>query len=382
MNLRRFAILSITAATGISSAGAAQWQQPWQQNPNTVQSQNLAFAQQQAMMQQRAAMPQQQQQWLPQQQMNQRFMNPGQVAMMPQAAQPTRITGPLPTVGSQGANVAGRQYLQPHQFDRLAESGLYIGLSLAYTYMAYGGIKSEYNDWFVPGSGQAGSFEMDGSVLPLQISVGAALNTDVRVDFSYTRYSGFNYPSIARAPDQSGNFMDLQTYDGAITSNITMLNVYYNIDSYMGNLVGGALRPYVGIGLGIAVNTISDYIIYDPEYYYELEDLNTGPGILSGVSDIYAYHSGGTTEQLAYMIEGGLTSTMESGMRVDFFVRYMNMGTVSSSGSVVVSQTEWLTDGYGGEIEADYSSVFHFTDYKESGNLSSIDVGVRLRVQF
>ncbi|MCL2629463.1 MAG: hypothetical protein FWD33_02110 [Alphaproteobacteria bacterium] len=382
MKLRLLAIFSLVAtvvSTGPSSAQQFGWQQP---NVNTVQGHNMAFAQQQALMQQRAVAGQQHQ-FIPQQPMNPQFINPAMVAQMPQATHPNRVTGTLPTVGRNSAANAGRQYMNPSQFDRLAESGLYVGLSLAYSYNVMGGMTSRYNDWLVPGSGRAVGYDTSGAVLPLQISIGAALNTDVRVDFSYTRYGGISYPSVVKAPDGAGGFMNLQAYDGAITSNVTMLNVYYNIDSYMGNLVGGALRPYVGVGLGISVNTIGDYIIYDPEYYVE-DDLFPGqlPGTLVGVSDIYAYHSGGTTEQLAYMLEGGLTTTLDSGMRVDFFVRWMNLGQVESSGSVVLSQTEWLADGFGGEFPADYESVFHYTNYRESGRLSTLDIGIRLRIQF
>ena len=48
------------------------------------------------------------------------------------AANPSRITGMLPKVGS-NATAAGRQYYQPADYDRLADSGLYIGLSAAYS---------------------------------------------------------------------------------------------------------------------------------------------------------------------------------------------------------------------------------------------------------
>ncbi|MDR0448939.1 MAG: hypothetical protein LBG89_00550 [Rickettsiales bacterium] len=396
MNSRRIAVFSLAVLAAMPTIGQAQsqrlaaWQAP---GMNTIEGQNVNFAQQQAMMRQRQVMQpvqpmqfqQQPQQFVQQQQMNPQFIPANQIARMPQAAQPTRITGSLPAVGNNSGNIAGRQYLQPSQFDRLAESGLYMGLSLAYSYSVLGGITSDYSGYLVPGNASSVGYGENGTILPLQISVGAALNSDVRVDFSYNRYSGINYPSMVKARDGAGGYVDLQAFDGAITSNITMLNVYYNVDKYMGNLVGGVLRPYVGVGLGIGLNTIGDYIVYDPEYYAEIDNdyfAIAPPGILAGVSNIYAYHSGGTTEQLAYMLEGGLTSTLESGMRVDFFLRYMNMGKVESSGSVVLSQTEWLTTGDGGEFEGDYASVFHYTDYKESGNLASIDIGVRLRIQF
>ena len=100
------------------------------------------------------------------------------------------------------------------------------------------------------------------------------------------------------------------------------------------------------------------------------------------ISDIYAYHNGGTNEQLAFMVEGGITTDLGGGIKMDFFARYANLGKVKTSGSIVLSQTEWLSDGYGGEVMADYDSVFHYTNWYESGRLSMIDVGARLRLQF
>jgi hypothetical protein len=133
------------------------------------------------------------------------------------------------------------------------------------------------------------------------------------------------------------------------------------------------------------LNTIADYVVYDDTYYKIIEDLGTtinNAGLLTGISDVYAYHNGGTNEQLAFMVEGGITTDLGGGIKMDFFARYANLGKVKTSGSIVLSQTEWLSDGYGGEVAADYDSVFHYTNWYESGRLSMIDIGARLRLQF
>ena len=304
------------------------------------------------------------------------------------SATPTRITGALPRVGST-ATKAGRQYYQPADYDRLADSGLYIGISAAYTASVMGSMGADYtgeqNAWFVPGAFKDADFSTD-TVIPLQLSVGAAINNDIRVDFSYLRYSGIDYPNQVDSSDGAGGFVVGQVDGGAITANTTMLNVYYNIDSYTGYLAGGALRPYIGAGVGLSLNTISDYVVYDGSFYAEVDDPTlAGAGELTGISDVYAYHNGGTTEQFAFMLEGGLTTELDGGLKLDFFVRYANLGKVKTSGSIVVSQTEWLGDGTGvlpGEYEAPYDSVFHYTNWYESGRLSVVDVGVRLRLQF
>jgi len=302
------------------------------------------------------------------------------------ATNPNRITGALPRVGSSATN-AGRQYYQASDYDRLADSGLYIGLSAGYSTMIKGQMTADYvgqeNAFFAPGSFRASDFNSD-SVIPLQVSVGAAINSDVRVDFSYLRYTGMSYAGNVQTSTGDG-FTDATVSGGAITSNSTMLNVYYNIDSFTGNVMGGQLRPYVGAGVGLSLNTIADYVVFDNSFYDETNGLGPGSiqaGGLTAISDVYAYHNGGTMEQLAFQLEGGVTTSMNDGLKLDFFVRYANLGKVKTSGSIIVSQTEWLSDGAGDEYEAPYDSVFHYTNWFESGTLSSLDVGVRLRLEF
>ena len=321
----------------------------------------------------------------------------GQVVMLPttggtvvqtnnqNVANPTRVTGTLPRVGSNSTTTAGRQYYQPADFDRLADSGLYVGLSVGYSASISGSVLSEYMNeeygQFVPGAFQAADFDTD-TVIPLQLSVGASINNDLRVDFGYLRYSGMAYPSVVQSADGVGGYVEATVDGGAITANATMLNLYYNIDSYTGYLAGGMLRPYVGVGVGISLNTIADYVVYDNTFYSEKNPSNALAGQLTGISDVYAYHNGGTSEQLAFMVEGGLTTDLDGGIILDFFVRYTNLGQVRTSGSIIVSQTEWLGDGAGGEYAAPYDSVYHYTNWYESARLSTIDIGIRLRLQF
>lgn len=152
------------------------------------------------------------------------------------AAQNTRITGALPRVGST-ATTAGRQYYQPADYDRLADSGLYIGLSVGFSASVMGSISADYageqNAFFVPGAFQDADFKSD-TVIPLQISVGAALNNDFRADFSFLRYGGLSYPETVQTSNGAGDYIAAAVDGGAITANATMLNVYYNIDAYTG----------------------------------------------------------------------------------------------------------------------------------------------------
>lgn len=302
------------------------------------------------------------------------------------ATSPNRVTGALPRVGSSATN-AGRQYYQSADYDRLSESGLYIGLSAGYTAMAHGKMSADYSNadraFLAPGSFRASDIQKD-TVIPVQVSVGAAINSDVRVDFSFLRYSGLSYADDVQTYTGE-EYTNATVSGGAITSNSTMLNVYYNLDSFTGYMMGGSLRPYFGAGIGLALNTIADYVVYDNTFYDETGGLGPGSvpmGEVTGVSDVRGYHNGGTKEQLAFGLEAGVTTDMNEGLKLDFFVRYANLGKVKTSGSVVVSQTEWISDGAGDEYESPYDSVYHFTNWTESGRLGMVDVGVRLRLEF
>lgn len=310
-------------------------------------------------------------------------VNGGMIAVNPAVATgSTRVTGALPRVGSSAVN-AGRRYYQPQDFDRLADSGLYIGLSAAYTLSVMGEFTADYSGeataYMVPGAFQGGAFKKD-TVLPLQLSLGAAINSDLRIDFSYTRYTDLSYPQSVQTSDGQGGFVTANATGGAVTSNVALINMFYNIDSYTGYLAGGSLRPYIGLGVGVALNTTSDYTVLDSTFYSENDPSYVGPGEPTGVSDINAYHNGGTNEQLAFELEGGVTTELGNGMKLDLFVRYMYMGKVKSSGSIVLTQNEWIGDGAGGE--SDYQTVAHYTDWTESATLSTVDLGARLRLQF
>lgn len=295
------------------------------------------------------------------------------------AARPTRVTGALPRVGT-AATTAGRQYYQPADYDRLADSGLYIGFSAAYTVGLYGHMSADYaNEMYsfeAPGAFQDADFKSD-TIIPLQASVGAAVNSDLRIDFSYLRYSGLSYPDSVQTDDGGGGFVGTRNSGGAITTNSVMLNVYYNIDSFTGYVAGGSLRPYVGLGVGMSFNTIADYVVVD-ESSYPVEDPSDPLHIFE--ENISAYHNGGTTEQLAFMFEGGVTTSLSGGLSLDLFARYANLGKVKTSGSIVVARTEVYDDGMGGEIP--YDETFQLTDWQESGRIGMFDIGARLRLQF
>jgi len=298
------------------------------------------------------------------------------------AAGQTRVTGALPRVGNSAVN-AGRRYYQSTDFDRLADSGLYIGLSAAYTASLMGEFSADYagedGAFKVPGAFISAGLEKD-TVIPFQLSLGATINSDLRIDFSYTRYGNMSYPQKVQTDDGDGGYATATATGGAITANVAMLNLYYNIDSYTGYVAGGSLRPYVGAGVGVSLNTVADYNVWDNSFYSYANPVGAPAETETAVSNINAYHNGGTSERLAFSLEGGVTTELGNGMKLDLFVRYMHLGRVQSSGSVVLTQDVWIADGMDGENA--YPEIDHYTNWTESANLSTVDVGARLRLQF
>jgi len=177
------------------------------------------------------------------------------------------------------------------------------------------------------------NFQNNG-VRPIQFSIGKAINNDFRVEVSYLNYHRIFMPyDFGDQPDGS--------------SDVAMLNVYHNLDSYIGSFLYGKLRPYVGAGVGMSFNAMSGFSHYDSTFY--------GTRLASG-----------TTQSLAYALEAGVTSELNNGLSFDFFVRWANLGSVVAVGDIyIVGPT-----------------VGDWHDWQELGTLHVLDMGVRLRLQF
>ena len=272
--------------------------------------------------------------------------------------------------------------------------GMYVGFSLGRTVFANGGMKADYTNFndshFVPGSFKQSEFKANGAK-SVQFSIGKNINNDVRADISYLRYSGMSMPNMVFTGDGKGGFFSVPTAGGNIDSHVTMLNIYYSLDPYTNGFFSGNSRPYVGAGIGLGINTISDYLIYDMTYYSKIPfgSPNTVFGNITGTSDRYAHHIGGTTISFAFALEGGVTSELPHGLKLDIFARLAHLGNVRTNGNIVVSETHWLSTGNGiligekgSEIPADYGVTYFYQGWRESGTLSVLDLGLRLRYQF
>ena len=219
--------------------------------------------------------------------------------------------------------------------------GVYVGFGIARTVNVGGGMTSEYGlQSSMVGEFQPTPFQNNNGE-SIQFSAGKAINDNLRLEVSYMRHSGISTSGIEGWSDSVGD----------ISSNTTMLNVYYNIDDFIGRFWKGMFRPYVGAGIGVARNGASNWISARSE-------------------DGRGRHIGEETRSFAYSIEGGATSELGPNLELDIFTRWTNLGRVASAGN----------SGYD-EIVGGTVSHNRVT-WRERGSLSVLDVGIRLRLKY
>ncbi|MDR0726501.1 MAG: hypothetical protein LBF37_00385 [Rickettsiales bacterium] len=273
----------------------------------------------------------------------------------------------------------------------------YVGFSIAYPAIVFGGIESQYkndtNAFRAPGSFDQSDFQTNGTI-PLQFSFGTVVSENFRVDVSYLRYSDLSMkmtsnellPIDPLLTTHTGGLRFLGSSPN-IVSNVVLLSAYYNfLDSFIGRW---ALRPYIGAGIGMASNSVSDYTVFDNGAYIfpEMKDTVQPVETVIGFQEISALHKGGTTTNVAWAVELGVTYNLTDRALVDFFGRYVNLGRVETS-NVIVSQWDILARfdsipvGPPTNLTLGEESVSNFTDWQESGTLSVFDVGIRIRFLF
>ncbi|MBN2675621.1 MAG: hypothetical protein JXR30_00015, partial [Alphaproteobacteria bacterium] len=329
----------------------------------------------------------------------------------------------------QRQNRNSSQQAQLNQFQTLADTGLYLGLSLSKGQYS-GTLKSQYCDPELPGNCNEGSSANQSST-GMGLTFGVAVSSATRIELTYTKYADLSYGDTASHSDYFGS-RDLRVSGGDIESNVLMGSFFYSLEDIFGNFSGGKLVPYFGFGVGLAFNTISEYTIYDDygpdldnrclgtsttpvmEYvsdgWYVYDDGIHDVGVLCDyVVDSETTYAGDTVQSLAWGVELGLTWKMQNQMYIDFYFRYNNLGNIENSGMVVNDQ--WIMDYYDtGEYydqagndydflidesdpinESDddimvgveeVNDVRAFYDGKESTNLSITEFGVKFRLMF
>jgi len=270
----------------------------------------------------------------------------------------------------------------------------YAGLSLGYTIQLNGGMTADYRDqywaWIAPGSFQKSEFK-DNGAMAMQFSAGASLTDYLRLDISHLRYFDISMPRTVMTAEHwwVDGYTPVRLIGGDVSSAANMISVYYNLDHLIKPLRNEKLRPYIGAGIGIGKNTISDYVVHDANFYRMpgVEGTTPAPGTVTAITDIFARHIGRSTKNTVYALEGGATYSLDERLMLDLFVRWTDLGRVETSG-IFLSQTEYIATGSaqiplpGSEQPQDGTNRQHLPDWRESGRLNILDIGVRLRLLF
>ncbi len=279
----------------------------------------------------------------------------------------------------------------------------------------------------------------------LHIGFGVMQDRDTRIDVSYTNISGLKYDSTAYTEEQwcgptefssGGDFMydcvdESAVSGGSIKSNALMLNVQVPLnDLFGGPILDGMLTPYIGGGIGIAFNSISDYTVSD-EYGNAEIPLPDGDGNLgfpttvpdaNGYADdltgYYQYngaitHFGAMTNSVAWAIEAGFTVNLDKKTMLDVYYRTANYGSIKSKDYVhyvydvvdivdPTDETNTSTDGsvtdyctqealddgfiYNSDTEwcesESYTEEGYISNGSEKGKIETTEIGVKLRLIF
>ena len=246
---------------------------------------------------------------------------------------------------------AGTAWADEQADARRWHDGLYVGFGIGQTLNVGGGMTAPvaYQQQTGLPSDMFPRTTFEGhNVRPLQVSIGKAINDNLRVEASYTNYLGLSFSEDPAFLDELGS------------SDVAMLNVYYNLDSIVGSFIDGKLRPYVGAGIGMSVNAMSGFSHINPYYYGAFLPF------------------GSTTRSLAYALEAGLTHELGNGLSFDFFARWMNLGSLNATGDVMHGVEQTPVPGSPGFYDVTYQR----DNWRESGTLSVLDMGVRLRLMF
>lgn len=151
------------------------------------------------------------------------------------------------------------------------------------------------------GDGFAGDL---GTSALFEVGVGYQLPYNLRTDLTVGYRPGFKVESRESTGALAVNA------DADVKSWAVMANVYYDIPT------GTAITPYVGAGLGVAVNTIDD-VTY-----------SIGAGRI--------HENGHTKTRFAWSLQAGAAYAVTSNVKVDLGYRYIDLGSFETGGSSTV----------------------------------------------
>ena len=314
---------------------------------------------------------------------NTTFLNPGQRTQFvaPQInsiyAKPMSRVSEIPFYGK---NKSTYFYNQKKKNEGpFADSGLYMFAAYS-TGENNNGVNLEHGE---SGSGEADANDSMGTAEGFTLGVGRVMSNTLSVEFMYSNYTQMKFGdwvqfySTTEEPvlddegnpveDDDGNevteeipVVDDTTYEvvsgGNIQSQFIGIGLKYNLENTFGSLFG-RLKPYIGLQLGVAQNTISDYTVSDSEGYIDGDEVPEADDIGDYNDDGTIYTSeeyyngelnfiGASNRSFAYGAEIGFTVELEGNLSIDIFYKMNNFGKVKTSGNMVSTYDINSTDFY------------------------------------
>lgn len=283
-----------------------------------------------------------------------------------------------------------------------------------------------------------------GDANDLSIGFGVMSNRSFKAEITYNSLSGLKYGDYATATNQwcSDEFADdgsfyydcskqLYVDGGKISSFGFNLNMYFTIEDFIGGkILDGLITPYIGGGIGIAFNTIDNYITYDDIGNGEAPLNSSGEPYISSNGapyteeeclnatdcvDNFGYydydgtitHYGATSNNVSWNIEAGLSFALDSKTLIDVYYKHNYYGKVKSKNEVYSSYNsvnilDPIDDVNGGKTCTEnalhakytynestgwcesepYSTEATVYNAGESGTIENNTMGVKLRLIF
>ncbi|MGN0929425.1 MAG: hypothetical protein ACI4N3_02165 [Alphaproteobacteria bacterium] len=318
-----------------------------------------------------------------------------------------------------GKNKSMYFYNQPKNQDGLfADGGLYVFGAFS-TGKTTEGINAENPDSnFFSSIGSTAHDDMDNPT-GITFGFGRTMSSDLNLELMFTQYTGLKYGDFVQnnhvyednndaCYDEDGYYIcdmitekgdDYEvTSGGKITSDFFSIGFQYKLNHMFGTLLGGMLKPYIGVQIGFAMNNIDNYLISDPNGYSEgdlmyVENENgdevpndacigstaNNPCTQISYVDGEITHIGKNNRNFGYGLEAGFTIALENNMEIDLFYKRTMLGKVQTSGNVLSSYYAQYTDFYAAEgASTNCTNNGYYYEENDDGGWCYIDNGEEL----
>lgn len=168
-----------------------------------------------------------------------------------------------------------------------------------------------------------------GNTASVGVGVGYRFNENVRVDATWELRSTASLKGTDNVRILNGRgqeVADLYThYDGSVSSQVAMVNAYYDIGNWNG------LTPFVGVGIGVARNTVSGLTTLSSSTINSYSA--TAPYALTGtLKDHTTGHAADRTRyNFAWSLTAGLAYAVSDRLSLEMAYRYMDLGKNAAS---------------------------------------------------